>query len=381
MKTTAHWLIAASCLLPAAALAQTEPKAEPAAPGASSPAAPQTAPEPALAPPAPRPPTPASVRNVPYAQFRVELPMIQRNVLEACRGRLAGLAMHVEKNILYVAAPEKNAVEVHDVATSKVLQSVGDLAQPSGLLHVPSQSRLIVSNAANGRVDVFNVNEHGLLSRERSVMLVGEAGPMVFDSAADRVWVGHGVFVSCLNPATGEREAEVQLSPSGRVVGLVWHRGKLLAALIGARGAVAVFEPATRGVAARWEIEGAGGLAAIASDPANDRVFAVSRVPARLFVLDGSSGATIATLEAPADPGGAWYDPTLRKVYVSGGGMGGAVGVYEQRGVNAYRHVEFTRTDAGSRTSLLVPEHRRLIVACPGLDSDFGRVFVYQIGP
>ncbi|MBX3403967.1 MAG: hypothetical protein KF699_11210 [Phycisphaeraceae bacterium] len=378
MKTLATVLIVASWVWPSAAPGQSEPKAEPPAPVQT---APPVVSAPALAPAAPRPPLPASVRNVPYAQFRMELPMIQRNTLEACSGRLAGMAMHVEKNILYVAAPGKNSVEVHDVANSKALQSVGDFSQPSGLLHVPSQSRLIVSNAADGRVDVFNVNEHGLLSRERSIMLVGEAGPMVFDGASQRVWVGHGVFVSCLNPATGEREAEVQLGPSGRVVGLVQSRGRLLAALMGAKGEVAVVDPTSRTVSARWEIEGAGGLGAIAADEANDRVFAVSRVPARLFVLDGATGATIAALDAPADPGGAWYDPTLRKVYISGGGLGGAVGVYAQEGVNRYRALEPTKTDSGSRHSLLVPEHRRLIVSCPGFDSDLGRLFIYQIGP
>lgn len=365
-------VLAAGLSLPCVLFAQGGAPAQP---------APALQQEPALAPaPAPATPPP-SVRNVPYAQFGVEMPMVQRNVLQACVGRLGHMAMNVEKNILYVAAADKGAVEVHEVGTSKVLQSIGGLPQPSGALYIAQQNRLVISNARDGSCAVYGVNEHGLLAPERTLSFAGEAGPMVYDADTGRVWIGHGVFVSSFDPATGQKHAELQLGSSGRAAGLVWHRGKLLAGMFSGKGEVAVVDPAAEKLVEKWAIEGAGGLGAIAADGANDRIFAVSRAPARMFVLDGTTGATVATHDTPPDPGGAWYDAASRKVYVSCGGMGGAVAVYEQTGTNSYRMRHVEKTDAGSRLSLLIPEHRRLIVSCPGFDSDPGRLFIYQIGP
>lgn len=370
---------AAAALLALAVTAAAQPPA-------TNPASPAPSPQPAAAQPRPLlpppvlPPLPATVRNVPYAQFKVELPMIQRNVIRDVTGRMGGMAMDVEKNILYVAASASNVIEVHNVANSKSIQSLKDQDSPNELAFIPDSRRLVATCGADSSCRVFKADDAGVLSPEHRLGFAGETGPLIYDAAAKLCWVGHGVFLSSFDPVTGQKKSELSLEGIGRPVAMVAETGgPRLYVVTTPANEVIVVNRAENKIETRWPLSDRA-PAALALDEQNKRLFVAMRTPARLAMLDTESGTTLAAIEAPTEPGSIWHDPWLRKVYIAGNH--GAVWVYQQTTRDTLAPRARETTSPGSRTSLHIPAHRRLIVAAPNLGGDeAARLFIYQIGP
>jgi hypothetical protein len=117
----------------------------------------------------------------------------------------------------------------------------------------------------------------------------------------------------------------------------------------------------------------------MAIDDAGKRLFIGCRVPARLVVLDATSGRIVAVLPTVTDTDDIFYDASRRRVYVIGGE--GVVEVLQQRDPDHYDPVERITTAPGARTGLYVPSLDRLFVGVPHRGSQTARVLVYGIAP
>jgi hypothetical protein len=112
-------------------------------------------------------------------------------------------------------------------------------------------------------------------------------------------------------------------------------------------------------------------------DDADKRLFVGCRLPARLVVLDTTSGRIVTTLPTVGDADDVFYDPGRRLVYVIGGE--GAVEVLRQRDPDHYERVGRITTAPGARTGLFVPAFNRLFVAAPHREPHSARVLVYEV--
>ena len=100
----------------------------------------------------------------------------------------------------------------------------------------------------------------------------------------------------------------------------------------------------------------------MALDEAGHRLFVVCRTPARLLAIDSDTG----TITGRAGDGGRRGRRVLRRlsskrIYVSGGD--GAIAVHARREANDGREIVRLDTAKGARTSLFVPDLRRLFLA------------------
>jgi DNA-binding beta-propeller fold protein YncE len=330
--------------------------------------------------PVPSPPLPpATVRNVPPGTFKMELPMIQRNVIRDITGRMGGMAMDIEKNILYVAAAAANNIEVHNVANSKAIQTLSEQPAPTNLVFMQTERLLVASCASDSTCRVFKADDSGQLSFQRALSFSGETNPLVLDPDGKRCWVGHGVFISSFDPADGTRKSEISLDGIGRPVAMVIPAtGPRLYAITSPANDVVVIDREQGAVEARWPLSERA-PSAIALDDGNKRLFVATRTPAKLLVLDLETGREVAKVDAPDEPGSMWYDLYIRKLYIAGNR--GKVQVFAQVTPDVYQSLAIEDTAAGARTSLLIPEHRRLIIAAPNLGGEeAARLFIYQIG-
>ena len=98
----------------------------------------------------------------------------------------------------------------------------------------------------------------------------------------------------------------------------------------------------------------------MAIEPDGTLLAAVFRSPARLVLIERSSGATHAPLETCDDADDVFFDARRRRIYVSCGQ--GVVDVFD-RVDGDYRHAARIATASGARTSLFVAELDRLFVA------------------
>lgn len=383
MKTLVLRVIAPTVLAAAAAACPAQTTTPAGAPAASPPAS-----EPMSKPPATQPVRVKPVNNPPFAMFKdAKLPMIQRSVLNGVSGRIDHMGVDLVSNRLYVAAKNQGSVEMLDVANSKQQPAISGLAEPLGLLVVSDRRKLVVSCGGDNSVRVFSLNDAGDPTPERSVSFEGETDPIRYDPASGRVFVGHGVNLGSFDLATGERGPSVKLPgmPEGFVVDPASNR---VYVNIPSSGQIVVIDRGADNsmkIADTWTIKDATGNYPMAMDLASGHLFVVCRNPAKLVVFDTRSGKELGQLDCTGDADDCWWDPLLKRVYVSCGGDGGFVEVYSQSSeggkVSEYSKYHQERTNVGCRTSVWVPEQRRLIVAAPSLGTDPTFIYVFFVGP
>lgn len=381
MKNLVPRVIAPTVIAATAAMALAQSPTPPASP----PAAPAAKP---LDPPAVQPLRVKPVNNPPFGMFKdAKLPMIQRSVLNGVAGRVDHMGVDLVSNRLYVAAKNNGSVEMLDVATSKQQPAVAGLSEPLGLLVVSDRRKLVVSCGGDNTVRVFSLNDAGDPTPERSVSFDGETDPIRYDPASGRVFVGHGWNLGSFDVMTGERGPSVKLPgmPEGFVVDPTSNR---IFVNIASSGQIAVIERGDNNemkIADTWTIKDAKGNYPMAMDMSSGHLFVVCRNPAKLVVIDTRSGKELGQLDCTDDADDCWWDPVLKRIYVSCGGNGGFVEVYSQASeggkVSEYTKYHQERTNVGCRTSIWVPEQRRLIVGAPSLGTDPTFLYVFFVGP
>jgi hypothetical protein len=324
--------------------------------------------------------------------YREKIAMVQRNVLVRAEGRLDHMAFDPRSNHLYVAAIRNGTLEVHHTPDSTTTQSI-ELPEPSGVLFIPEGRRLAVSCTGDNSVHLFRVADDGTLTAERTVGFDGPTGNMVLDAVSGRVFVAHANSLGSFDPATGERGRDTDLGGIAQGV-VVEPRGekRRLFVNVASKQAVVVVDAATHAVSATWPLEPVPDPAssvvileanhALALDHANNRLFVATRVPAKLIVLDTTTGAPVAEIAGICkDADDCWYDPVARRVLITGGGGAGGVTGVRQNGPDDYA-IEFaTTTASGARTSFFSPDTRRLYVAAPAFGQDQAYIFVYEMAP
>jgi hypothetical protein len=117
---------------------------------------------------------------------------------------------------------------------------------------------------------------------------------------------------------------------------------------------------------------------AMALDEADHRLFVVSRVPARLVVMDTASGKVVQKLAAVGDCDDIFWDVSRKRIYATGGD--GAISVFEQQDADHYKEISRRTTVKGARTSFFSPDLGRLYVAVRRQGSTAAQIQVFSVG-
>jgi DNA-binding beta-propeller fold protein YncE len=133
----------------------------------------------------------------------------------------------------------------------------------------------------------------------------------------------------------------------------------------------------TRSVLTTWGTGGPLSNFAMTLDEANHRLFIVSRLPARLIVIDTTTGKVVQSVHTVGDCDDVFYDSKRKRVYATGGE--GVIGVYQQRDTDHYEEIGKTSTVKGARTSYFSPDLDRLYLAVRRDGSQPAEIRVYGI--
>lgn len=308
-----------------------------------------------------------------------KLPMVQRSVLAGVEGRVGHLAYDQTSGRLFVAAQRANSIEVLDATGMKTAQSIKDVPGPSGVVLMKDSRRLAVA-CGDGTVRTFKLDDKGNLTPERTIQLRGEADQLDYDPVAKLLYVGHGMFLSKVDPDKDDAVASLKLSdfPEGVVIE---PGGKRVFVNIAKRGQIAVVNRETMTLESTWTLQDAKGNYAMAIDPARKRLFTVTQEPSKFIALDAADGREVARVDVPGGAEDVWYDALGTRAYVSCGGAGGKVAIVLQKDADTYTLDHQEPTMAGAGTSVLVPERRRLIVCAPKLADQPTFLYFFIIPP
>src|SRR5262249_6401110 len=102
-----------------------------------------------------------------------------------------------------------------------------------------------------------------------------------------------------------------------------------------------------------------------------------TRNPARLVVLDTTSGKQVAVMNCSADADDTFYDQQNKRIYIAAGE--GLIDVFQQQDGDHYQSLRKITTEPGARTGLFVPELHRFFLAVPHRGNQQAAVWVYDV--
>jgi DNA-binding beta-propeller fold protein YncE len=321
--------------------------------------------------------------SVAPAEEGVALKLVQTIPLPEVNGRIDHFAIDVKGRRVFLAALEKNTIEVVDLTTGKLTHTLAGFAKPQGVLFVPQFNKIFVASGGDGSVKTL---DGATLAAIQTAGVSLGADAIGYDPRSNEIYVGSGGGdankeqgdLTLFNAANGARVAA--LTTDAHAGGsVIENHGERVFALVPEKAEVVVFDRKTRGQVAKWTIPGIQKNVAIALDERSHRLFLGVRVPASIVVLDSNSGAVVASVPTVAMLDGLSFDAATRRVYTSGGE--GFVDVTQQVDADHYERIARIPTGPIARTSVFVPEWHRLYVAMPRDHERAAELRVYEAVP
>ena len=291
------------------------------------------------------------------------------------QGRIDHMSIDLKGQRLFVAALGNNSLEVIDLKENKRVHTIPGLAEPQGIAYIPSANRLFVANGKDGSVRAFDAESWKML---KSIPYGDDADNLRYDASSGHIWVGYGGGALGVFDLEGTKLADIKLSAHPESFQLEKNGPRIFVNLPRFRK-IAVVDRKTRSVTGSW---GTGGPLAnypMALDEQDHRLFIVTRLPARLIVLDTEQGKRVVSLPAIGDCDDVFYDERRHRIYAIGGE--GGISVFEQRDSDHYNELGRVKTVSGARTGFFSPQLDKLYVAVRKRDSQSAEIRAYAPTP
>lgn len=286
---------------------------------------------------------------------------------------------------LFLAGEDGGTLEVFSLKSGARIRSVPGMETPHAIHFDAKRQRIVVSNSGAGLSKVLDAKSYAVVD---TVRLPPGADSMTYDAGLDRLWLVTGgknaspkqpkTTATQVDPATGKPLREVVFDTDFTEGMVAERKGSRLFVNVAGRNEIAVLDKATGQQLALWPVKEGEANSQIDLDEAHGRLFLITRKPFKLVVVDTTTGASVASFEAPPRANGVIFDAKHQRVYVPGDGY---VSVVQQQDADHYREVERVPSEHGAKTGFLVPELNRLYLAVGGSDKGKASLLGYDVLP
>jgi YVTN family beta-propeller protein len=295
-------------------------------------------------------------------------------LLGEVRGRIDHMAVDLKRQRLFVAELGNDSVGVVDLANRSLTHTIPGLNEPQGVGYEPSTDTLVVANARDGSVKLFEGNTY---AAKGQIELGKDADNVRIDATGRRVVIGYGDGgLAVLDPSTRDKIQNVPLKAHPESFQIDPDTGRIFVNLPDAH-AIAVVDGRSGKQIANWRMEKSGNFA-MAVDRDRNRILLAFRSPPEIAAFSMTDGKAVSTADTCGDVDDLFVDAKRARLYVSCGS--GFIDVFEANGA-PYRRVARVPTAAGARTSLFVPEMDRLVVAVRAGQAEPASIWIFRPMP
>jgi hypothetical protein len=334
-----------------------------------------------------------------YGQDAVTLRLVQTIPLPGVNGRLDHMAADLEKKRLFVAAVANGTLEVIDLGAGKVINSLTGFKDTQDALFLGGHFNKLYVSSLDGTLRIFQGESFRLI---QALKLEPDPNRLFYDPATDLIYFGYGGqnagfdtyervgIMQAKRGAQSDQFIADMIAPTyrpGHLAELAMEDDGKLLVCDSRADLIFQFDARKRELLKSWPAHG-DGAGDMSLDRTHHRLFVGTRVPPEMTVYDSLSGREIASLPGPDTMDGVYYDPGLRRIYMSGGRWYGTpeaspgwVYVYQQDDADRYRLLSKVKTRPGSGTSLFVPRLNRLYVASQAIGDQEAAVLVFEPVP
>ena len=308
------------------------------------------------------------------AQEPASLKLVQAIPLPEVKGRFDHLALDVAGRRLFVAALGNDTLEVLDLATGKRVHTITGLSKPQGVAFLTDSKQVVVANGGDGTCKFFDAATFKLL---KALDKLDDADNVRFDAKSKLLYVGYGEGgLAVVDPANWELKGTVSLKGHPESFQLE-SRGSRIFVNVPDAQAIAVVDREKRTVTATWPMTKYLANYTMAFDEAGQRLFVGCRKPARLVVVDTTSGKPVTDLEISGDTDDLFFDAKRKRIYITCGE--GFVDIVQQRPADTYTRSARIPTSPGARTGFFSPERDEFFLAVPQRGKQLAELRVFKV--
>ena len=314
--------------------------------------------------------TPATARAEESLLLEGQIP------LPGVAGRIDHMAVDLARNRLLVAELGNDTVDAVDLAAGIQVGRIVGLHEPQGVGYAAKPDLVAVASAGDGSLRFFRGAD---LSPAGSVALGDDADNVRIDPHTGNVIVGYGSGgLAIIDPATRSKIGDIKLAAHPESFQLDPASGRIFVNVPDADQIAGVDLPSTRQVT-NWTVPGLRANFPLGIDGSGAAIATVFRRPAKLVLLDTTTGTAMQRLDTCGDADDVFFDAKRRRIYVSCGA--GAVDVFQGE-ATGYRPLTRVQTSSGARTSLFVPGLDRLYIAArAGLSGSAAAILIFRPVP
>jgi YVTN family beta-propeller protein len=281
--------------------------------------------------------------------------------------------INVKGKIIYVAALGNNTLEVVDLTNGKVIRSIQGLDEPQGLGYIPQTNEIFVANGGSGNCYFYNAST---FEKTATIHLSSDADDVRYDSASHTIYVGYGEGgIAIIDVNTHRQTGDIKLPahPEGFQID---NKDNKILVNVPDKNMIGIIDLAQMKLVNSWKRNSPSANFPIALDMKNKNAFIGYRHPAKLVVLDISTGKEINSNNMVGDVDDLYYDNHKKRVYISGGG--GYINIFQQDAPGTFKQITNMPTRNGARTSLLIPRLQLLVLAERAENGNPARLLVYN---
>jgi hypothetical protein len=306
------------------------------------------------------------------AADRPSLTLVKTVSLPGVKGRFDHFTIDSRGHRLFVAALGNNTVEAIDLEGGRHLKSIGGLHKPTGLLFVPEKNHLAVANGDDGTLKIYDAASFDLRSTIRSL---DDADNVRYDAKTKLIYVGYGSgALAVVDAETLKQTGSIKLDAHPESFQLEKDGIRIYVNLPDSKKVV-VINREKRTIENSWPMKDATANFPMALDEAHHRLFVGCRQPARLVVIDTSTGMSVGVTSVCNDTDDLFHDARRNRVYLSCGG--GFIDIVETD-ANQYKLREQLPTRGGARTSFFSPALDGFYLAVPQRNGQDAEIRIYQ---
>ncbi len=308
-----------------------------------------------------------------YGQDNAPLQLAQTIPMPHLHGRIDHMGIDTEHQRLFVAGLGNGTLEVLDLRSSKISQTIPGLKEPQGILYVQEIGKLFVTTGGDGKCYVYSGDP---LRQVASLEIGDDADNIRYDETAKRLYIGYGSgALAVVDPDTLKRLADIRLAAHPESFQPEKAGPRIYVNVPDARH-VAVVDRTKQAVLTTWPLGDLRSNFPMALIESTHRILVATRKPPKLVILDAASGKTISAVDCAGDADDLFYDAGKKLVYVSCGE--GVIDVFAVRDSDRCQELTRIQTAAGARTSLWVPQLKQLFLAVPASGGKESAVRIYR---
>jgi DNA-binding beta-propeller fold protein YncE len=303
------------------------------------------------------------------AQEKLPLKLIATTPMPGFTGDLDHFGLDLKGNRLFLASEDQKTVEVFDLRTGARIHSIKGFGQPLTMAYLAESDRLIVTDGGDtDAVELVDCKDYKII---KTLKLGQGVDHGAYNPLNSYFYVENGGgpdgkthVLSIIDTKSFTQVGEVGGLPGNSNEGMVIdHEGKKLYVNLTGTDEIGVIDLNSRQLIARWSLPDAHVAHAIALDEPNHRLFTATRKPSRFIVFNTDTGKVVTALPCVGVNSDMSLDVARKRIYVTGSET---ASVFEQRDADHYEHIAEVPTAYRAKSSIFVPELKRLYVADSG---------------